>query len=584
MLGEPCRNFNILNYIEVIDPMDGRQKLALSNFAAGSTGSVILVDPVSGEGENIVLPGDSGAWALLNLNDERLLVGTCAEYGYVHSLDLATRTWAEPLRIESETYIWNFALGSDGMVYGGTYPGCMLLRYDPQQHALTSVGRASDEEGNLYCRQVRGGVPGWILTSGGFDKPFMRAYDIKSGQFRDFGIPGAAFRHVSEQGICLEREGELHCFDARTWAPLAPGEAARLTLPPTFRHPEHSDLRAVSISGERWAGVRGQDYFVTANGEQEIELRRIPVEAPSTHIHTLVSDEQGRIWGATTFGQTLFSYDPKSEQYWNSGIVCNNGGEVYGMQFLGCRLFMSAYAGGDHIVYDTSRPWDQLRNINPQTLRSVSPDLIRPTGRTVAGPDGAIWSGWSAKYGTYGGGLSRIDPVSLEVASWYDPIPGQQVAGLDADDRYLYFSTNGGASGLAYKEEPCHFAVFSPDGEVVSQYELAPEVRAGQVIAAAGSVLIASGRDLLVYDTRQGEFQPDIQLERSISWMVKAGRERVAIFAGENLILLDMRDKSVTPIATLPGTVQAACVTPDLQLYFASGTTLYRLEQSLFGS
>ena len=60
-LGQPCRNFQILGIGSFIDPVDGREKVVLSNFAAGATGNLILIDPASGEGEDIPLPGDSGA-------------------------------------------------------------------------------------------------------------------------------------------------------------------------------------------------------------------------------------------------------------------------------------------------------------------------------------------------------------------------------------------------------------------------------------------------------------------------------------------------------------------------------------------
>ena len=154
-MAQPCRNFCILGQVAVKDPADGREKLVLSNFSAGETGSLIFVDPETGEGEQIPLPGDSGAWALLPLEDGRLLVGTCEEHGYLHSLRMADRTWEPPLRLEGETYIWNLVLGSDGMVYGGTYPGCLLVRYDPVGRTLESAGRMSGDPGNLYCRAHR---------------------------------------------------------------------------------------------------------------------------------------------------------------------------------------------------------------------------------------------------------------------------------------------------------------------------------------------------------------------------------------------------------------------------------------------
>lgn len=122
-IGQPCRNFNILGITTILDPMDDQEKVVLSNFVAGATGNVILVDPVTGEGESIMLLGDEGAWAVLNWKNEKLLIGTCPRHGYLHCLDLKSRTWAEPLRDEKELYIWNLCIGSDGMVYGGTWPG-----------------------------------------------------------------------------------------------------------------------------------------------------------------------------------------------------------------------------------------------------------------------------------------------------------------------------------------------------------------------------------------------------------------------------------------------------------------------------
>ena len=90
-IGDPCRNFNILGSTTLIDPVDGREKVVLSNFAAGGTGNLIFLDPDTGEGEAIPLPGDEGAWAVLNLDNETLLVGTCPRSGYLHRLDLASR-------------------------------------------------------------------------------------------------------------------------------------------------------------------------------------------------------------------------------------------------------------------------------------------------------------------------------------------------------------------------------------------------------------------------------------------------------------------------------------------------------------
>lgn len=580
-IAEPCRNFNILGMTVFIDPKDGREKLVLSNYVEGSTGSLIFIDTETGKGEALQFPGDTGAWALLFMPEYgRLLVGTCESFGYLHSLDLKTRTWAKPLRHENELYIWNLELGSDGMVYGGTYPGCLLLRYDPGRHVLESMGRVSDNPRDLYSRTVYGGVPGHIIIAGGYDTSFLRAYDIEKQTFFDFGTPGAEVREIKDRFICTEYNGSFEFFDPVTFAPISSEglneelEIRKLTLP------DGSDRHVIRLANGKWAGICGQSYFLAEADGGAPELRSIPVPAPPTAIHTIVADDNGTIWGATEFGQTIFSCNPQNGTYWNSSNVCSSGGEVYGMQFAHGKLFLTAYAGGDHIVYDPRQPWDQLNNINPKTLRSVAPDLIRPTGRTVLGPDNGIWTGWSAKYGTYGGGLSRIDPKTFEVQSWYDPIPGQQVCGLAADNRYIYFATNGYASGLPYNDEVnCHFAVWSPAGEIVFKYAFPRGVKLGSVLALGGKVLVSDDTRIHMFDTLSMAFAGSVDVAQSSGALVALDGERAAVF-GKELLVLNVRTGQFEQCAALPGPVHTAALTNSGDLIFAHKTVLYKINQN----
>ncbi|WJH32769.1 hypothetical protein N6H14_21155 [Paenibacillus sp. CC-CFT747] len=207
LVGQPCRNFTIFNYCSMVDPWDGREKLVLSNFTPGGIGLLVFIDTLTGAGESFELPGDSGAWGLVNWRNEKLIVGTCPQYAYLHSFDLRTRTWAEPLKAEGETYFWDIVEGSDGMIYGGTYPNCSLMRYDPHNHVLENLGRVSDNSKNLYSRYLHGELPGYILITYGYDSEDVKAFHIESGTFREFGMPGYRIREAHEELLALEKEG-----------------------------------------------------------------------------------------------------------------------------------------------------------------------------------------------------------------------------------------------------------------------------------------------------------------------------------------------------------------------------------------
>ena len=148
------------------------------------------------------LPGDEGAWALYFLEETgELLVGTCANYGYLHRLDMKTRTWAKPLRLEGETYIWNFARGKDGCIYGSNYPGCILVKYDPETQTLSNAGRVCPEENNHYSRFIYTNADGNIIGSAGFDVLKMYYYDVDKKEFKIFGEIGDAVLSVGEDYI-----------------------------------------------------------------------------------------------------------------------------------------------------------------------------------------------------------------------------------------------------------------------------------------------------------------------------------------------------------------------------------------------
>ena len=592
-VSQPCRNFNILASLPIIDPADGREKMVLSNFAAGSTGNLIFVDPETGAGESLPLPADEGAWALFNLNNETLLVGTCARGGYLHRLDLATRTWAEPLRCPTETYIWNLCQGDDGRIYGGTYPGCVLLRYDPTLHELTNVGRMSTDPGNLYSRFVYA-IPGHILVECWSAAHHLALYTLATGAIHPFGPPGAKVKAITDTFICTvttattgtsERNSSLvsgevlNFYDPQTLEEI-PDQRDALPAAPTM---PYSGVRHLHLLQDgRSFGVRGQEYFVMVPGESAPPLHPIPTERPPTRIHTLTVAPDGKLWGACGFGQTIFSYDPATGDYWNSNAVCDQGGEVYGMAFAHDHLYLSAYSGGDHVVYDPTQPWDQVNNRNPLTLEKVGPSLIRPEANSVIGPDGHFWTGWMAEYGRYGGGISRIDTQSGAMTVWQEPIPGQAIVGLAADQRYLYFTTGGSGNGLSPKVEPFHFVVWSPEGDKVWDAQFAAGQRLGRVCATGDAVVVVVDESVHLFDPLAMGWRQTISLPEACRTLLALPDGTVLLFGQTDLYRLQLDTGEVTRRSTLPGPVNTATLAPDGTVYFASGVDLYRLESKVF--
>ena len=91
-------------------------------------------------------------------------------------------------------------------------------------------------------------------------------------------------------------------------------------------------------AGEALAAcLAGQEYFIEDEAGKRV-YHRIPFDPPETEIHaSLVIDSKGDVWGPCSFGQTIFRYSPSDGSAWNSLAVCNQMGEVYGMEPMAAR-------------------------------------------------------------------------------------------------------------------------------------------------------------------------------------------------------------------------------------------------------
>ena len=613
-LAKPCRNYNFLaNLLLPSDPKDGREKYVLSTFAAGGTGRIILIDTQTEAGETLELPGDEGAWALYFLEETgELLVGTCANFGYLHRLNLKTRTWAEPLRLEGETYIWNFARGKDGCVYGSNWPGCILVKYDPKTQTLSNAGRVCPEETNHYSRFVYTNADGNIVGSAGYGVLKMYYYDIDKKEFKVFGEIGDAILGVGEDYIFAHDEKNYKFYDPFTLELMEPviakdalddlsmiqHESAKKKLmevknPPYVNLvPGKSGSGFHKLSDGRVIGIQGQEYILI-DGDQ-VEIKRVPADPPATEIMTVAVDPDGIVWGSCGFGQTIFSYDPKTGKYENTVQVTKAGGEVYGICPKDGKIFLSSYVGGDHMVYDPKKPWNHHDNINPKTLESVRPLMTRPMGKSVIGPDGNFFTGWCAAYGVYGGGISRIDTKTYELASWYQIIPQQSIRSIASGKRYLYAVTCGETSGLHARQDRFYILKLDCDCNIVwkKQYELG--IVFTKVVVVGNFVLVGyidnntNQTGIYVFNEDTMEELPSIKLgdydkndqenTNNPTDAIAYDENTIVIFIGKRACLMRIPDGTILKDCPIEGFVRTSAKGKDGKVYFAINSKLYELE------
>jgi hypothetical protein len=515
-----------------------------------------------------------------------------------------------------ESYLWTFALGSDGRVYGGTYPGGKLGALDLETLALEDLGAPA--EPNLYLRHTSALPDGRIFCQFGFEQPVTMLFDPATKQFsrapealqsvaqgvswNGFFLAGdRAYRMPDLAEVVLPpfaappAEGgpwsvDLPLSDDRTLA-LRQGSAiyrcragetelTRLVDLPLG----NLALYALNDRGEIF-GVRGQEYVLLRPGETALNLRPIPDDCAPRATHFLRVDAEERVWGGPTFGQTLFYHETRTGETVNTRTVSDYGGEVYDVAVIEGICYAVAYAGGEIIRFDPNAAWDQIRHRNPQTLATVAPEYIRPAAGVTVGPDGCLYSGWWAKYGVYGGAVARTDLRNGQTEILIDPLGPQGISGLAVLEEIALIGTTTSANGLPkqagtsaqlgvydLRERKARYSHSFPDAGSVSS--LVYDARAGR------AAFLVDGM-LWLFDpaTRTLVGQEPVLGERVTSLRIAVWEGRVFYGLATALHALDLATGRSDRVAMLPAKIDQIAVSPRGLVYATCGADLYRVSE-----
>ncbi|MEN6521716.1 MAG: hypothetical protein ABFD46_11280 [Armatimonadota bacterium] len=610
-IGQPCRAKNVLAGRVVVNRTTGHEELVLTDTNEDAGVHLLFIDIEANTGRAYKAPAGSGAWGLLEVPGDRLVVGTYFD-GMFMVFDLKKMEFIKAAHFPGEAYIWDLALGNDGRVYGGSYGSGKLGALDLNTYEIEDCGAPAPP--NIYLRHVSSLPDGRILCYFFTERPTTMVFDPQTRKFEP--VP----EHLAEVQSGLSWDGyfitgSIAC-DGRTLAkvdwpfPASPGDKGEWNLFASistdkwlfikqentiYRYKQGDreltymtsvDLRGSNMLGctkdGSILGVRGQDYFIIKPGTETLDLNTIPVESAPRPTFFLKADPSGKLWGGPHFGQTIFWLDPKTREYANTSKVCDAGGEVYDVDFYKDRIFAVSYVAGDVVRYDPSKPWDQLGNKNPQTIASIhSKGYIRPAAGVVAGPDGKLYSGWWAKYGEYGGAVSITDPDTGETELIEDPLGKQCIAGITTDGRYIYASTTASGNGLPDQKIPTRFGVIDPKTQKAvfeQQFPNTGTVGIHGYDPATKQVVVSAARHLMLFDVEKMSFSDKIADDAPVIDCCSTsvpGNGRLYYSSNKKLLLMDLKTGKVTEIAEAPDKVTNVTTGPDGTIYFSCGVDIY---------
>ena len=609
-LGQPCRGFNVLASRVVTTP-DGKEFFVLSNTNESSGVELIFIDFAHNTGRKFSAPAGQGAWMLNPVPGDRLVVGTYYD-GKMMVFDLKTMSFAKTIGFGGEEYFWNGALGGDGRLHAGTYPGGKLGALDLEKLTIEDLGAPAAP--NLYLRNVSALPDGRLLCNFVTEKPTRKIFDPAAKQWAD--VP-EHFRDVPSGVTWNDHFVSGTRAFTRDLAPVDPppfpippkgGEwnvhenltdsttlylkqgaviwrfrASEKELTKVFDHGIPSAAITAVAKDGTLLGIRGQDYLVARPGEMKAKLIPIPVEAGPRPVHFIEADGDGRLWGGPPFGQTLFYMDLATRKTTNTGIVVNAGGEVYDVCFADGKTYGAAYVGGDVFEFDPREPWDQLGNKNPRSLARLNgKGYIRPVaGIHLGDDDRKLYSGWMTQYGRYGGAIAVTDRATGETALWENPLGEQAISSMAVVGDRVYAGTTLAGNGLPNKpkERPQFGILDRATGRVIAQFPIeGSEVSKIFHDATGDAVFLFVGPKLWRFNLRTNELYPAGAPPITPHVADSRGDGKIWFGSGKSLVCYDIASGDAKTVADAPAKIDHLDVAPNGDVFIACGADVYRMK------
>lgn len=566
------------------------------------------------------LPGSPSAWAHVVAPDGSVYIGSTKGKLYRYTPGGAVEDLGLP--VPSDPWIWSLTADAQGTIYGGTYPGGKVFKYDPRTGAVTDYGQAA--AGQQYARSVAY-HDGYVYTGVGTAKAGLVKVNVATGEKTEIAPPaGFAFAglvygldvrgrylfvfnntpstllvydlvtgtwvgspYTGYRGLNVSDEhdgkvywvqnGKVVAFD------LATGQASQtgISFGTYLRHaswvqvPGDPDLPGTSMWTVQFNGSVSFINFQTG----KVKTRPSVLAGQPVPIQALEKGPDGKLYMSGYQGTQGAQYDTASRARANFAL-----GQAEGIGYLGSRLFFGVYAKAEVWTLDTALPLT-----NPVRRRIIGSEQDRPFAITSGG--NRVFIGTVPDYGKLGGALTVYDGGADTWATYRNVVQDQSVIGLAYRDGKLYGSTSvwGGLGATPTASEARVFVWDVASGTKVA--EVAPAIAGVAAPKAIGQ--LSFGPDGKLWGAAQGTLfvmDPDtLQVERSRAvfpsdWAISHYWRPVYLrWAPDGMLYATLRSKLVAIDPETLESVQLAdtplmTVGDDGDLYYATGASLTKID------
>jgi len=556
----------------------GGQALYFNFNQMGGKLFLVQVDLDTGAARQFNSPEGPGAWAFSLGPDKRIYLGTWSG-GLILRFDpkrpeKGIEVIGKPAA--SESYIWEFARGNDGKLYGCTYPEAKLVSYNPATGRMEDLGRMHPTE--MYARSIAAGPGGKVYLGIGMEEGDLVVYDPKTKEHRSLrpeNLEGP--KRWGIVGVERRADGNVYAAFGTNLMLVDDEVLTRVTNAPPSPPLELRDGRQVVAYG------RGE-FSLKDPRTGRVTKRTFNYAGAGDAIYLVGVGPSNCIYGSTIMPLEVFRYDPKANQSQHLGAM--PGGEVYSMLERQCKLYLCYYGGAVMNLYDPAKPFWKFgtgSDCNPISFGGVGDGHLRPRAM-IPGPDGMIYVGSEPPYGQHGGAMAVWDPnQNKTIENYRHIVTNQSIMSLAWEPKSgLIFGGSGirGGGGTQPVEKEAKFFVFDPTKkQKVFEAALAPRAQSYQAMCAANGKVFATARsNVFVFDPTRMQVVKTIPLpggQREISLGRHTSGKLVGLTESAVYVFDPVSSKIIFSTKS-PAHIHCGFALTDKAVYFGSGAELWR--------
>jgi len=357
-----------------------------------------------------------------------------------------------PLGEASRSTYWmksSYTVSADGRIYVGTYPGAAVSILDPRTEEVVHMDHVSASEGAEYVINPASSSDGTVYLPIGMHHGELWSFDSKT-QVRKQILP-KDLQSYGPPVIWRAEDGNVYGKKGNTVFRCTPnGIVKGETQPVENRKRDNLVNGKIALLIDRDGSLELEDQ----HSKQRTSVKS-KFDPPAKEIFSISDVHDGKLYGSTIKPGPVFSFDMKSGELEDLGMLTRGTIQVYDILSHGKGMFMSSYTGGYIDYYEPNEPKSD-HNPRPVAHLHASDNQERPVQLTL-GPDGMIYSPTVPLKGHLGGVIAQVDPNTFTTTTFRDLIHNQSFTSVTAvpetGELFITSSIAGGSSAVPTEKE-----------------------------------------------------------------------------------------------------------------------------------